>query len=194
MENSMVWDGLIIVLIVTLAIAGWSVGIVNSWRGPLAVIIATLVTQQLYIDFATWIVQQLRCSPEMGIGIGYILMWGAIEIIAEILLNLILPFGKKTRPLMYERALGAVLGIFKALLVVILPLMCLQVQNQIPKPPEEKAQLTILIDSGADKSALIKAFSGVAKGWVPMIGGLVVSTKPPSFKPTFRNSKEESTQ
>jgi hypothetical protein len=189
----MIWDGLIILLAITLAIAGWNVGIINSWRGPIAIIIATLATQQLYVDFSTWVVQQLRVQPDMAVAIGYVLLWGAFEITLEILLSVLVPLGSKKRPMMFERIAGAFMGLVKAAIVVLLPVMCLQVvdQNGIPKPPPQKNQMTNLIDSGADKSTFIKIFGGIAHGMLPTLGPVVVSKKTPSFQPNFSGKSDD---
>jgi uncharacterized membrane protein required for colicin V production len=182
----MVWDGLILALILTLAVAGWNVGIVNSWRGPLALLIATLATQQFYVDFSTWIIQQLRVTPEQAIAIGYVLLWGAFEILIELLLNVALPFNKKTRPMFFERFSGAGLGIFKALVVILLPLIALTSGPiKVPRAPADKSALINPMDSGIDKSALVAMFTQVARQIGPGFSGIVVSSKEPSFKPNF---------
>jgi len=181
----MVWDGLTVLIILSLAIAGWNVGIVNSWRGPFAVIIATLATQQFYVDFATWILQQLRVTPEQAIAIGYLLLWIGLEIIFELLLNVILPFNKKNRPLVYERLLGAGLGILKGLVIILFPLIALMGPIKIPSAPADKSALINPMDSGIDKALLLPMYTNMARGLVPIFGGMVVSGKEPSFKPNF---------
>jgi uncharacterized membrane protein required for colicin V production len=182
----MLWDGLIVMLILALTAAGWSVGIVNSWRGPIALVVATLVTQQFYVDFATYVVQQLRVSPDQAVAIAYLLMWCAVEIIAELLLAVVLPFNKKSKPLFFERVAGAVLGLAKGFIIVLLPCVALQgpLEN-IPKPPEDKSALINPVESGIDKSALIKAFFNVGAAMKPALVKIVISDKTPSFKPNF---------
>ena len=188
----MLWDGMIILLALTLAIAGWNVGIINSWRGPVAVIIATLVTQQFYVDFAAWIVQQLRVQPDMAVVMGYLLLWGGIEIIGEILLNIVLSFGTKQRPQLFERIAGSALGLAKTFIIVLLPIMCLHAsaQNKIPGPPEQTAKLKVLMVSGVEESSLISFFGSIAKAASPTLGMFVISKKEPSFKPNFSRPGE----
>lgn len=181
----MVWDGLIAMLFILLMVAGWNVGIINSWRGPIAVVIATVATQQFYVDFATWIVQQLRVSPSYGIVIGYVLMWGAIEIACELILGVILPFNKKTRPMIAGRAFGLLLGAIKGCLVVLLPAIALQGPIKVPQPPSDKSNFTNPIESGTDQSNALPVLDGLAKGLAPAWGGFVISQKDPSFKPDF---------
>ena len=181
----MLWDGLMIVLVLTLAVAGWNVGIVNSWRGPLAIVVATVVTQIFYVDFSTWIVQQLRMPPDQAIATGYVLLWCAVEIVAELLFSLILPFNKKTRPMLFERIAGAGLGAAKGLIIIILPFLALSGPIKIPHAPADKSALINPLDLGIEKSTLVPVFTGVAKGLLPGVGGLVISTKDPSFKPNF---------
>lgn len=181
----MVWDGFIFLIAVTMAVAGWNVGILNSWRGPIALVAATIATQQFYVDFATWIVQQLRVDPNTAVVMGYVLLWVGLEIVFEILLNVILPFNTKKRPQLFERIAGAVLGLVKTLVFLLLPLMALQVDITVPKPPPEKSPVIIPMPSGIDVATTFKVLMPVAKGLIPGLGGLVVSTKQPSFKPNF---------
>lgn len=181
----MLWDGLIIVLIVGLAIAGWNVGIINSWRGPLALLIATIATQMFYVDFCTWIVQQLRVAPTQAVGIGYLLLWGGIDITLELLMAVLLPFGSKNKPTFFYRAAGAVFGVVRALVVILLPLIALQGPIKVPTAPPDKAALINPLESGIEKSGLLPVFTNIAKGLYPGTKGLVVSTKEPSFKPNF---------
>lgn len=181
----MVWDGLSVLILLTLAVAGWNVGIVNSWRGPFAVILATLAAQQFYVDFATWILQQLRVTPDQAVAIGYVLMWIGLEIIFELLLNVVLPFNKKDRPMVYERLLGAGLGILKGFVVILFPLIALMGPIKIPHAPSDKSALINPMDSGIDKAMLLPIYTNVARGLVPIFGRMVMSDKEPSFKPNF---------
>src|SRR5579883_3015160 len=135
----MLWDGLIAALIFGLAITGWRVGLINSWRTPFAILLATIVTQQFYVDFATFIVQQLRVTPTEAIASGYIMLWCAAEIVAELLMTLTLTFGKKTKPPFFDRLFGAGLGMCKGVLVVILPAIALTGPINVPEAPPDKA-------------------------------------------------------
>jgi hypothetical protein len=181
----MLWDGLIVVLIITLAVAGWNVGIINSWRGPVALLVATIATQQFYVDFCTWMVQQLRLPPTQAVPIGYLLLWLAIDIICELLMSVLIPFGTKKRPTFFERGAGAAFGVVRALIVILLPMIALQAPMKIPSPPPDKAPLVNPMESGIDKSALVGVFMNFARGIYPAAKPLVVSTKEPSFKPNF---------
>jgi hypothetical protein len=181
----MLWDGLIVVLILTMMIAGWNVGIINSWRGPIAIVIATLLTQMFYVDFSTWIVQQLRVIPAQGIAIGYILLWCAIDIACEIIMGIVLPFGSKNRPVFFGRVGGAFFGLIRALIIIVLPMIAVQAPSKIPAPPPDKAPLINPMQSGIDKAGLVGFFNDFSKGLYPSLSGMVVSTKEPSFKPNF---------
>jgi hypothetical protein len=66
--------------------------------------------------------------------------------------------------------------------------MCQEVQIKVPHAPPEKAPVINLIETGADKSFIITGLSGVARGMIPALGGIVTSTKAPSFKPDFRGT------
>lgn len=185
----MLWDGLIILLVLALSTAGWNVGIINSWRGPVAIIIATIATQLLYVDFAQWIVQQLQLTPEQAVGLGYILLWCALEIIAELALSVAVPLGTKNKPQFFERAAGAVLGLAKAIIIVILPMIALQAPIKVEAAPASGSKLFNPMELGLENAVGVKFFAGVAKAMYPTVGPLVASTKAPSFKPSFREKE-----
>lgn len=187
----MLWDGLILLAIVTLAIAGWNVGIINSWRGIFGIIIATVVTQQFYVDFATFIVQQLRMSPDYCIAIAYVLLWCGVDMLTETLMMVIIQVYKKNKPLFFERVAGAGFGLVKGILIVLLPAIALQAPITVPTAPAEHGEPLINpMESGADKSVLFPFLGGVGKGLYQNFGGLVASTKKPSFKPVWKNASE----
>lgn len=181
----MLWDGLILGLIVTLGVAGWNVGIINSWRGPVAILIATIATHQFYVDFSTWIVQQLRLPPVQAVAMGYLLLWLAIDIVLEILMSVLIPLGTKNRPVFFGRVAGAAFGVVRAVIIILLPMIAVQGPINIPAPPADKVPLVNPMQSGIDKSVAIAFFNNVAKGLYPAAAPLVVSTKEPSFKPNF---------
>ena len=185
----MAWDGIIFLAFVALCLAGWNVGGINSWRGPLACLVATLATQQFYIDFATWIVQQLFVKPDWATFMAYLMMWVAIEITTEVIMNLTLPWNRKERPMVYDRIGGVALAIFRWVLIVTLPLMAMHTPNKVPTAPEKEAAMINLIDMGFQDSHLVSAFTGFAKNLQPAIGGIVTSDKEPSFKANFKREK-----
>lgn len=181
----MLWDGLIFLLIAGLAFAGWTVGFINSWRGPVAMIVATIATQQFYVDFATWIVQQLRISPQAAVVLGYLLMWCAVEIVCELVLNVALPFGSKNKPMFFNRLGGAAFGFARAIIIVILPIIALYGPMKVPAAPADKVPLINPMQLGTEKSALLPVFTNLGKSLSPGLGPIVVSNKEPSFKPNF---------
>lgn len=185
----MVWDGFIFLVLISLCIAGWNVGIINSWRAPIAMIIATIATQQFYVDFATWIVQQLMVKPEWGSFIAYLMMWLGIEITLEVMMNVMLPWGRKERPLAFDRAGGVALAIVRWTIICTLPLMVMQEPSKIPTPPPKDDGLINPIKIGFNDSHLIQMFAGLGKTLRPAFGGIVISDKAPSFKPNFENKK-----
>lgn len=185
----MVWDGVIVLALIALCMAGWNVGLINSWRGPIAMIIATIATQQFYIDFATWIVQQTLVKPEFGCFLAYLMMWLAIEITLEVLMTVLLTWGRKERPLAPDRVGGVALAAFRWGLILTLPLMAMQAPSKVPTAPPKDDGLINPLKIGFSDSHLIQTFAGIGKSLLPGLGGMVVSDKAPSFKPNFDRPK-----
>lgn len=188
----MIWDGFLSLVLISLCLAGWNVGLINSWRGPIAMLIATIATQQFYIDFGTWIAQQTLCQPQLAGFFGYTMMWLVIEIVTEIILGLVLTWNRKERPIVFDRIGGVILAGIRWAIICILPMMVMnQTPNRIPEPPKKEDGLINEMKLGVSDSGLLKFFAEVGDGLRPSIGSMVLSTKSPSFTPNWDKPKVE---
>ncbi len=181
----MLWDGLFLVMTVVLAVNGYKRGLLASWRGPIAMILATFAVQQIYIDFSAWVASRLRITPDSAVIIGYLMLWFSIEIVLELLLGLLLKGGPQRRPGAFNRILGVGYGFCKSFVIALLPLMAVSVELKIPEPPPDKSGLVVPQFAALEGSYLIPNLKNVAAAMVPLCGPLVVSTKAPSFKPDY---------
>lgn len=181
----MLWDGLILITAVVLAVNGWNRGLLRSWRGPIAMVIATLIVQRFYIDFSTWIMSRLRIDPAAAVIIGYLMMWFSVEALLEITLSMLVKDGVQKRPIFADRLGGVFYGLAKAAVIVILPLMATAVELKIPPPPKDKSGLQLPESSSVKGAILLPGFESVAEAAVPVVGQFIVSTNPPSFTPTY---------
>src|SRR5262245_18209236 len=139
----MLWDGLFLIAATILAFNGWKRGLIASWRGPIAMILATLAVQPFYVDFATWIVSRLRVSPETAVLMAYLMLWLSIESVHEIVLAMVIRGGVQTRPIFFDRVGGVAYGLFKALVIITLPLMAVSAELKIPPPPPDRSGLVL---------------------------------------------------
>lgn len=184
----MLWDVLIGLSAIGLAMAGWNIGLINSWRGPVAMVVATIATQMFYIDFATWIIQQLQVKPAYAALFAYLMMWLLIEIMLEIAMNLFLTWNRKERPRIYDRFGGVLFALFKWACVCMFPLVAMQYPGKLPEPPPAKDGLINPMSLQIEDSTLIKLFTETGKQ-MSFLKPLIVSTKEPSFKPNFEKTK-----
>jgi uncharacterized membrane protein required for colicin V production len=190
----MLWDGLLFLALVSLCIAGWNVGIINSWRAPIAMIIATIATQQFYIDFATWIEQQTMLEPKWSAFAAYVMMWLVVEIVTEICMSLFLPWNRKDRPMALDRVGGLGLAFVRWVVICSLPLMAMYAPNKLPAlPKKEKTgdEFIYPFTNSFEQSNIMNGMGGFAKGLIPSLGQIVVSDKAPSFKPNFDRPKAQ---
>lgn len=181
----MLWDVLIGISAIGLGLAGWNVGLINSWRGPIAMLLATIVTQMFYIDFSTWIVQQLSLKPVYATLFGYLMLWLLVEIIAEIVMNLFLTYNRKERPRVYDRIGGVLFALLKCFCICLFPLIAMNTPNKVPEAPPSKDLLINPLSLQIEDSALIKIFGELGKGPFSFFAPVVVSKSSPSFKPNF---------
>ncbi len=188
----MLWDSVILVLAVVLAVNGWNRGLLRSWRGPIAIVLATLITQHFYIDFSTWIMSRLRINPENSVIVGYLMLWFSLEAVLEIVLSMLLKSLGSRRPVFFDRLAGVAYGLAKSVVIVVLPLMAVSVPLKIPEPPADKSGLAVPdFAENASGSYLVPGFSNVAQAMVPLLGNYVVSYAAPSFTPTYSSGSEE---
>jgi uncharacterized membrane protein required for colicin V production len=185
----MIWDGLAVIALLALCLAGWNVGLINSWRGPVAIVVATLVTQQFYIDFSTWICQQTMMTAAFSTFVGYTMMFIAVDIVTEISMSLVLTWGSKDRPQLFNRIGGVALAIVRWVVICTFPLMAMTTPTKIPDPPKHDDGLINPLKVGFEESTILNNMAGFGKSLMPGMGGMIVSNKEPSFKPNFEASK-----
>lgn len=186
----MLWDGLVLIVATVLAVNGWNRGLVASWRGPIAMIAATLAVQPFYVDFSTWIVTRLRVSPETAVVAGYLMLWFSIEAILEIVLAMLIRGGVQQRPIFFDRLGGVFYGLAKTAVIVVLPLVAISVELKIPPPPPDRSGLVLPGYTGIENSYLVPGFRSVAEALVPLVGRFVASDKPPSFQPVYETPRK----
>jgi uncharacterized membrane protein required for colicin V production len=181
----MLWDGLILLAAVILAVNGWNRGLLRSWRGPIAMVAATLIVQHFYIDFSTWVMMRLRISPESAVLFGYLMLWFSCEALIEIALAMLIRGGVAKQPLFFDRVGGVFYGLAKAAVIVTLPLMATSIALKIPPPPADKSGLKLPDESVAKSSYLAPGFTAIANAVRPIAGQWVISDTAPSFTPTY---------
>ena len=186
----MILDCLILAMAVFLAVNGWNRGRLASWRGLIAMILATIAVRPYYIEFSTWIMSRLGVSPEVAVVIGYLVMWFSLEAVLEIVLTMVIRTGFQARPKLADRFGGIFYGVLKALTMVILPLMAISVDIKIPKPPANIQPILSVPDALSGGVYLVPGMQGVAKALVPIVGNLVVSTDAPNYKPVYNQPKK----
>ncbi|MBY0357706.1 MAG: CvpA family protein [Candidatus Obscuribacterales bacterium] len=185
----MLWDLIILATAIGLGVSGWNTGLINSWRGPLAIVLATIITQHLYVDAATWFVQQLLLSPQNAAFFGYLIVWIVSEICLELVLQLFLNWHRRARPNIIDRFGGFILGISKCAIIVVLPLIAMSAPAKIPAPPAGSSEdsMSAPFKLAFEESSMIKMASTIGSNLKPTVESFVLSDKEPSFKPTFKS-------
>lgn len=185
----MLWDALIITVATVLAVNGWHRGLIASWRGPIAIVLATLAVKPLYVDFSTWLVSRTHVSPETAVLAGYLILWFSIEAVLEIGLEMLIRIRAQMQPRFLDRLAGALYGVVKAVTIAILPLMAVSVDLKIPAPPPGSSMLMLPGFATGESSYLLPGLKALAVALLEPGGCFVVSTQEPSFKPVFEKPK-----
>jgi len=189
----MFWDGLAAVLALILAITGWKRGFLASLPGPVAMIVATLITQHIYVDFSQWLSAQLRLDPIPAVAAGYLMCWLSIETALELVIGMFLKgrFIEHT-PIVLNQFGGGLWGLFKAATIFILPLMAISVDIKIPEPPKDVSGLVAPEIPAESDSTVMPIMRKAAESLLPSIGDFVTSEDAPSFEPKYEKREVES--
>jgi uncharacterized membrane protein required for colicin V production len=184
----MFWDLLITGLIAILVFTGNKHGLIASWRGPFVIAGTTLIVQRIYIDFAAWLCKQTGFPAETSVTVAYMLLWILINLVLEILASLPFKVSGQRKPGPFDRAGGAIYGLAKALIIVILPLMALSADIHITPPQNKGFQPNTIITT--DSSVLLPHLNKWAKDLMPTFGKYVVSEAEPGQSGTSKKSAE----
>lgn len=185
----MIWDGFILYFAIAFAIAGWNVGFKRSMPSLLPVVLATVVTQALYVDVATFVVEQLRIPPDSAIFITYLLLWLALEFAGEAFLSMLFYSPTPREMLKINRFGGAAIGLFKCATVLVFASLTALVNESVPDPPKYDSKAFWIMDTAND-STLLQICENVAAVTPPKVAAAVVSTQKPTYTPEFHHSHD----
>lgn len=182
----MVWDFAIVYIAVALAIAGWNIGLRNSWPTPIAMFLATIAVQSSYVDFCAWVFDGTRLTADLAFFAGYIIFWLAAEFGLECALRALLPVPNEFTVSKASRAAAAVLGLAKAAVLVVFATAATVSCRGLPYPPSGAPIAEFLID-GAHGSIVLKAARVAAARLPEHVAQQVICWQGPSSRPTFRD-------
>ena len=181
----MVWDCLIGWVILLFTLIGWGMGLVRMWTVPFSMAIATFISQHLYIDAATILVETLHLEPTFSVFISYVFTWFWIAQYCNFFLWHVIRIGDQNAvPPMWSNIIGALLGFAKGAGGFVLAAMVTYAQNQVPEPPEVCWENRWIVHSARD-SYLLPKVHYLANELDPKIGKYVLSESAPRFHPNF---------
>ncbi len=179
----MVWDCLIGWVILVFTLMGWSMGLVRSWAVPFAMAIGTYVTQHIYVDVATVMVETLHLEPAFAVFAGYFLTWLGLVQYAEAFLQRMIHTRERT-PIFISKVGGGILGFSKGAAAFVFAAMVAYAQNQVPEPPVLSWQNSWMLRAAEDSKLLPKLHLAAAKLDQPL-GKYVLSDAAPRFHANF---------
>lgn len=179
----MVWDCLIAWVIVLCTTVGWSLGLLRSVTVPIAMIIATFIAQNIYIDLSTLMADLLQLEPSLAVFLGYFATWlGLVSYIDAVLLEL---FGSSLweRDIkLFSKVAGASIGFCKGFGAFVLASMVAFAQHQVPSPPVYSWQNHWMMVLAQDSFFLPKIHTVACQLGRP-IGRYVLSDSAPRIQP-----------
>lgn len=182
--KAMVFDVAIIYLGITLAVAGWNLGVINAWPAPIAMLVATAATQLVYVDLCTWLVDQTRLPGQLGFFVGYAVIWLLIEVACELGLILLIPIRKRFIIGKGNRVAGAGVGLAKAAVVVVFATAATVSSVWLPAPPPDV--LALYFNEASQESILMRQCKSIASKMPNDLADKVISSNRPGYRVTFQ--------
>ncbi len=180
----MVWDIAIIYLGISLAVAGWNVGITKAWPTPFGVVLATAITQFLYVNFSAWILDQSRLPGELSFFIGYAVIWILLDALIEFCIASVFPLKRQVQIGKFNRMAGACLGAVKACILVLFAAAASISSIGAPVPSESPPIAQWLAECTGD-SMIMKTGLNAASKLPSAVASRIVSDKAPSYEVKF---------
>jgi hypothetical protein len=182
----MIWDLAIGWFGLSFVVSGWFVGLRNSWPAPIAMMLATVITQFFYQNFSAFLVQELRLPSGPSVFLGYVLLWLFFEFVVEVALVVILPIRKGFHLSKWNKAGGACMGLAKALIVVIFACLASICADGIPVPPKPPL-IALWLSQASRESVLLRLARHTAVSMPATIAQNVVASEGPSFTPAYND-------
>jgi hypothetical protein len=182
----MIWDFGIVYLGVSLAIAGWHLGLMNSWPAPIAMILSTGITQLLYVNVGAFLLDGTRLPADVSFFIAYVILWIIMEAAFEYALLILIPVKKRFFMSKASRVVGACIGVTKAVIVLVFATAAGVSSTNMPAPPPGLEIVNWVVDTQRD-SILLRGTTRVAAHMPMQLAQRVVSEQSPLFHPTFED-------
>jgi uncharacterized membrane protein required for colicin V production len=179
----MVWDCLIAWVVIVFTMVGWATGLVRCWTIPISMAVATFISQRIYVDVSTVLVETLQLEPTLSVFIAYVFTWLFIVQYCDSFLSYVIRLPDFDLGLI-SKAGGGLLGFTKGLGTFVLAAMVTFAQNKVPEPPETCLANLWMIQAAAD-SRLLPKIHLVALRLDQPIGKYVLSDSAPRFQPSF---------
>jgi hypothetical protein len=177
-------DILLAYLAFTCAVAGWNIGLVNCWPLPFAFIMATVITQAIYINFSAWVIEQLKMPDEPAVFLAYFCIWLFMELICVAALKIMIPIPTRHRPILIEKLFGAGLGFAKMAALIVFATLASLCATDMPCPPHYSLS-SVWMAVTCQHSRLIRASENIAAILPTKVDTFVVSTRAPTYQPHF---------
>jgi hypothetical protein len=179
----MIWDIFGLFLIVTLAIAGWNLGLRRSWTVPIGVVVATVLTQLGYVYVAAFLRDQLEMAGGLAVFIGYIATWLTIDISTEWIFLAFRSFRGTKKPVRWDRAAAAGVGAAKGA-VLLLCASLAAIFNHSVLDPDNYSSMSAWLTEDASHSVILNTTMATGCGVPSKIAGMIVCSDAPTLSPS----------
>lgn len=171
----MIWDGLIVYFCIAFAIAGWHIGLLNSWAAPISMIAATIFTHAFYSKLGGRMVFELGIPADVAVFVCYIFLFLVLECLLNISLVLMAPWRKRKIMGKSERYAGAMIGIGKFGIAMVFAALASLFVIDTPLP-RNASDFALWLDQTTEESVVIALLREAALKSSPNLIRLVVSS------------------
>ena len=189
----MIWDFVVLYVLLTFAVAGWNIGFLNSWRSPIAMYGATLITQTGYLNFSMWLEEQTRLAGDSAVFLGYVVLWLSVTMILEAMMLIVMPINAYTKLTRPDKIGGALLGCAKGMLLLCFATLASVCAVDFPNPPSYPG-IAHWVRETSGESRLLDELRVLAIRLPEPVVASVVSVNGATFRPTFETQTASATE
>lgn len=176
----MIWDLVACWFCLTMAVAGWNLGLFNCWPTPIAMVAATISTHSIYMNVSGWLMQSMGVPGAIAVFIGYFVTWVFAEVFFEAFLLVVIRVQRRRNPTKFERVGGAVVAVAKSATVILFASLA-SLCTQGLAAPSQSPQIAVWLSEGSAESRILNTTSGLACKLPSVLVNAIVSQELPAI-------------
>jgi uncharacterized membrane protein required for colicin V production len=180
----MIWDFVVGYVLLTFAVSGWNLGLINSWRTMAASLAATLAAPAIYPNASAWVQEQSGLTADATVFFGYAMVWMTLTLIFEFILFILVPMHRYRNIVKWDKVGGAVVSTAKGLALLSFAMLASICAVDFPDPPISP-DVAVWVSQTAAQSRCVSELRRLALRLPEPVIASVISLRAPTYHPNF---------